>query len=152
MIATNTNYEKAYTEFLCILEYMPQSYIDKIPNTLLEIIKEQFNKEYIINIDINKSLIEQNLSKTTKDLIAYIKYNCWSTEEEKIYLKKIFSENEKQYQEELSNKYNSDSIFKGKNQLKASTDISNSNTQLSIYKENIFTKILNTLKKVFFRK
>lgn len=152
MIATNTNYEKAYTEFLCILEYMPQSYIDKIPNTLLEIIKEQFNKEYIINIDINKSLIEQNLSKTTKDLIAYIKYNCWSNEEEKIYLKKIFSENEKQYQEELSNKYNPDNIFKEKTQLKASTDISNSNTQLSIYKENIFTKILNSLKKVFFRK
>lgn len=90
MTGNNVSYIKAYTEVNCLLEYLPQSYIDKLPKKLIELIKEQSDKQYNINIDTNKSLLEQNFSKKTKNLIAVIKYNYWSTDEEKQRLKNIF--------------------------------------------------------------
>ena len=93
MNGNNVSYIKAYTEVNCLLEYLPQSYIDKLPKKLIELIKEQSDKQYNINIDTNKSLLEQNFSKKTKDLIAVIKYNYWSTDEEKQRLKNIFRKN-----------------------------------------------------------
>ena len=82
-IDTNIYYIQAYTEFNCLLEYLPQSYIDKLPKKLIELIKRQSNEQYRIDIDTSKSLLEQEFSKKTKDLIAVIKYNYWSTDEEK---------------------------------------------------------------------
>ena len=39
MMADNINYIKAYTEVNCLLEYLPQSYINKLPKKLIELIK-----------------------------------------------------------------------------------------------------------------
>ena len=114
MIGKYINYIKAYTEVNCLLEYLPQSYIDKLPKKLIELIQNQSNEQYNINIDTNKSLLEQNFSKKAKDLIAVIKYNYWSTNEEKQQLQQIFYDNENKYQKELSEKYDLDNIFKKK--------------------------------------
>ena len=149
MIGNNVSYIKAYTEVNCLLEYLPQSYIDKLPKKLIELIKEQSDKQYYISIDTNKSLLEQNFSQKTKDLIAVIKYNYWSTDEERQQLKKIFYENENKYQKELLEKYNPNDIFKKK---ESKTDISDNiepNLQMVEYKENIFIRLFNKIKNIF---
>ena len=61
-INTNINYIQAYTEVDCLLEDLPQSYIDKLPIKLIELIKRQSNEQYKINIDTSKSLLEQDFS------------------------------------------------------------------------------------------
>ena len=147
MIGNNVSYIKAYTEVNCLLEYLPQSYIDKLPKKLIELIKEQSDKQYYISIDTNKSFLEQDFSKKTKDLIAVIKYNYWSTDEERQQLKKIFYENENKYQKELLEKYNPNDIFKKK---ESKTDISDNiepNLQMVEYKEPVFKRIINKLLK-----
>lgn len=149
MIGNNVSYIKAYTEVNCLLEYLPQSYIDKLPKKLIELIKKQSDKQYYISIDTNKSLLEQNFSKKTKDLIAVIKYNYWSTDEERQQLKKIFYENENKYQKKLLEKYNPNDIFKKK---ESKTDISDNiepNLQMVEYKENIFIRLFNKIKNIF---
>ena len=149
MIGNNVSYIKAYTEVNCLLEYLPQSYIDKLPKKLIELIKEQSDKQYYISIDTNKSLLEQNFSQKTKDLIAVIKYNYWSTDEERQKLKRIFYENENKYQKELLEKYNPNDIFKKK---ESKTDISDNiepNLQMVEYKENIFIRLFNKIKNIF---
>lgn len=149
MIGNNVSYIKAYTEVNCLLEYLPQSYIDKLPKKLIELIKKQSDKQYYISIDTNKSLLEQNFSQKTKDLIAVIKYNYWSTDEERQQLKKIFYENENKYQKELLEKYNPNDIFKKK---ESKTDISDNiepNLQMVEYKENIFIRLFNKIKNIF---
>ena len=149
MIGNNVSYIKAYTEVNCLLEYLPQSYIDKLPKKLIELIKKQSDKQYYISIDTNKSLLEQDFSKKTKDLIAVIKYNYWSTDEERQQLKKIFYENENKYQKELLEKYNPNDIFKKK---ESKTDISDNiepNLQMVEYKENIFIRLFNKIKNIF---
>lgn len=149
MIGNNVSYIKAYTEVNCLLEYLPQSYIDKLPKKLIELIKKQSDKQYYISIDTNKSLLEQDFSKKTKDLIAVIKYNYWSTDEERQQLKKIFYENENKYQKKLLEKYNPNDIFKKK---ESKTDISDNiepNLQMVEYKENIFIRLFNKIKNIF---
>lgn len=145
MIGNNINYIKAYTEVNCLLEYLPQSYIDKLPKKLIELIQNQSNKQYNINIDTNKSLLEQNFSKKAKDLIAVIKYNYWSTNEEKQQLQQIFYDNENKYQKELSEKYDLNNIFKKKESKMEMPQIEN-NVQMVVYKENIFIRIFNKIK------
>ena len=152
MMTNNINYIKAYTEVNCLLEYLPQSYIEKLPKKLIDLIKKQSNEKFNIYIDTNKSLLDQNFSNKTKDLIAVIKYNYWSTDEERKQLKSIFYENENKYQEELLEKYNPNDIFKKREQRVKVTNPIDSNTQITLYKENIFTKFLNKLKNLFRKK
>ena len=149
---TNNNYIKAYTEVNCLLEYLPQSYIEKLPKKLIELIKKQSDEKFNIDIDTNKSLSEQDFSRKTKDLIAVIKYNYWSTDEERRQLKNLFYENENKYQQELLEKYNPNDIFKKREQKVEVTNTIDSNTQIALYKENIFTKFLNKLKNLFRKK
>lgn len=152
MMTNNINYIKAYTEVNCLLEYLPQSYIEKLPKKLIDLIKKQSNEKFNIYIDTNKSLLDQNFSNKTKDLIAVIKYNYWSTDEERKQLKNIFYENENKHQEELLEKYNPNDIFKKREQRVKVTNPIDSNTQITLYKENIFTKFLNKLKNLFRKK
>lgn len=152
MTNNDINYSKAYTEVNCLLDYMPQSYIDKLPKRLIELIKKQSQKQYNIEIDTNKSLLEQNFSKKTKDLIAVIKYNYWSTDEEKRKLKNIFYQNENISQKELLEKYNPNDIFKKKESKINITETVNTNLQLVKYKENIFIRFLNKIRSMFKKK
>ena len=149
MIGNNISYIKAYTEVNCLLDYLPQSYIDKLPNKLIELIKNQSDEQYNIEVDTSKSLLEQNFSKKTKDLIAVIKYNYWSTDEERHKLIKIFYENENKYQKELLEKYNPNDIFKKKENKSNITETIANNMQMVEYKENIFIRFLNKIKHIF---
>ena len=152
MMTNNIDYIRAYTEVNCLLEYLPKLYIDKLPKELIELIKSQSNEQYNININPNKSLLEQNFAKKTKDLIAVMKYNYWSTEEEKKQLEKMFYENEKQNQEELRKKYNMYDIFKRKESINKEENIDVNKLPVKVKNENIFKRLLNRLKKLFSKK
>lgn len=149
MITNITNYTQAYTEFNCLLECMPETYVEKLPKKLINLIKNKSDEDFSIYIDTNKSLLEQGFSQQTKDLIAVINYNYWSTEEEKKQLKNVFNENEKKYQAKLMEEYNPNNIFKKKTQQYEHSKSIDSNNQILVYKENLFTKILNLLKRFF---
>jgi hypothetical protein len=140
----NPIYTKAYTEVNCLLQYLPQSYLDKLPKKLMELICDQSDTQYNIYIDTNKSLLEQNFSDKAIALIAVLKYNYWSTDEEKQQLEKIFYENENAYQEELVEEYNPDNIFK-----KKKTENIDTNLQIVEYKENVFIQFFNKIKNLF---
>jgi len=149
----NVSYIKAYTEVNCLLKYLPQLYIDKLPKEFVDFIKKQSDEQYNINIDTNKSLLEQNFSKKTKDLIAVIKYNYWSTDEEKKQLKQMFCKNENNYQKELAEKYNPNDIFK-KRKTKIEMpqeEVIEKDVQMVVYKENIFIRFFNKIKNIFRR-
>lgn len=93
MIPYYINYTKAFTEFSCLLQCLPQTYIKKLPKKLIVLVENQINEQYKIEIDTQRNILEQNLSKETKDLIAVIKYNYWSTELEKEQIKESLYKN-----------------------------------------------------------
>ena len=140
----------AAKEFNEILNNMvPSEYILKIPEKFRNFLKEIENKEYICQIDLNKNIDEQNITEKTKDLITVVYRNYWCNTEEREELDKILTENEKKYQEELIKKYNPDNLFK---EQKVDTESHNTTeTSMIIYKNNLFNKIKEYLKRIFKR-
>lgn len=146
MTGTKEETIQTYTEIGCLLKYFPNSFIEKLPNKLLEIINSKADRKYIIDIDTNKSINEQNISNKTKIILAVLTYNYWSNEKQKDIIRKKLYDNEEIYQRKLSEKYNPDALFKNK-ATKIET-VENSVAMLE-YKESIFTKIKNWFKRIF---
>ena len=69
------NYEKryAYSEVEVILDWLGESYINKVPKRILRTIKEEKKFGYIPEIDFTKS-IENQIRQETKNMIAYLKW------------------------------------------------------------------------------
>ena len=99
----------AFAELLEILSYMEEDDVNKLPQKLMDIFKENADKEYQNHIDIDIPLEEQNISEDTTALLGMLAVNYWcSTEEEKQMLLEAY---EKAYQESLREKYNPEAIF-----------------------------------------
>jgi len=144
----NQRYAEASVEVLDILEHMNANDLARVSKKFINFLKENASKEYKCNLDYSKKLNDMELKEETRGLLALMYEKYWCPEEEKEELKKKFYENEKKYQEELIEKYNSDNIFS-----KSQDNIikpENNQTQLIEYKESVFRKILNRIK-VFFK-
>lgn len=146
MIGNKVEYIQAYTEINCLLRYFPKQYIKKLPNKLIEFIDRNSSKKYEIDIDYKVGLDKQNLSKKTYDLLSVLKYNYWSTEEEKEHIRQKLSQNEIAFQKELSEKYNTDNLFKTRTK---EIETKEETVAMVEYKESIFTKLFNFIKKIF---
>ena len=131
------------SELYCLLNYFPQSYIYKLPRKLLELIKQNSDSKYIIQVDINLPLNAQNISQKTKTILLVLKYNYWSTEIEKQHIAEQLYKNEEIYQKELQELYDPNNLLKNKR------DTSSTSTAVIEYKESIFTKIRNWIKRIF---
>lgn len=140
---TNT-YTKAYVEILEIINYMGQEYKKKIPSRLLSFFEENKNLDYeykLESLNSNKSFLNETLI-----LLALIEQKYWATDKEREILIKGLKENEKKYQESLSEKYNPDNLFKDK--IEEIKTIENT-VALVEYKESIFRKFINKIKVIF---
>lgn len=140
----------AYAEVFEILSYMNRKTVMKIPLEVLQFIKENRNKEYISKINPNNIFNPDNISKEAKEILAVINIEYLESKESKKEKLKIYKENERKKQEELSEKYNTSNIFINKNKDKQKEFVFNQSLQE--YKEQkwyqkIFTKILNIFRK-----
>ena len=149
MIGNNIEYIQANTEIKCLLKYFPINYIKKLPTKLLEMIYKNSDDKYNIEIDLRKDLKNQNISKKTKDMLAVLTYNYWSSEAEKKDIIKRLNENEKNYQEELREKYNPDNVFRNRKQSISNDENICSTVAMVEHKESIFKRIIEKIKSIF---
>lgn len=147
------NYHKAYKEVIEILKYVPQESVNKIPKTMLETFEKKMDKDYVFNVDINKTFEEQNLLEETKDIFAVIFRDYWATpyQRERILAKEKYDL--EKLEEEKRKKYNPNNIFKKKD---ANDSISldnelhnNTNLPIEVKKEKFYEKIINFFKNLF---
>ena len=139
------NYHKAYKEVIEILKYVPQESVNKIPKTTLETFEKKMDKDYVFNIDINKSFEEQNLLEETKDIFAVIFRDYWATPYQRERIKAKEKYDRQKIEEEKANKYNPDDIFKNKEKDNL---VVNNNLPVKIKKENFFKKLISFIKKI----
>ena len=112
----NMNNEKVNSEILCVLMALGDTYVNKIPSQVMQYLIKNSKKDYIPEIDKNKRIEEQNISKEARVFLTMLKLKYWcKTEEEKEVLLNILNENEKKQQKEISEKYNPDNLFKKNN-------------------------------------
>ena len=139
------NYHKAYKEVIEILKYVPQESVNKIPKTMLETFEKKMDKDYVFNVDINKSFKEQNLLEETKDIFAVIFRDYWATLYQRERIKAKEKYDRQKIEEEKANKYNPDDIFKNKEKDNV---VENNNLPVEIKKENFFKKLISFIKKI----
>ena len=143
-------YRKAFTEILEILKYIPKSDYKKIPNKIIQTIKNNSENTYNFKIDTNKSLKEQNISNITKAIIENFYRDYWVTDIER---KKIIQEQNKKrakIEEEKRKKYNPDDLFKNKDQRTTiKIEENKEKYPIEIKKQNYFTKFIIFIKKIF---
>lgn len=137
------DYQEALTEVLVIVDIDP-NFKSKIPQKLLQFFKDNASQDYQINFDTNLKLKDMPLKKETKGLISmlYRNYLCNSDEQKQEFDKKL-RENSIAYENHLKELYNPDDIFKN---VKDTSEVSYENTNMVVYKENIFTKLINKIK------
>ena len=138
--------KEIYSEVFSVLNLLGDDYIKKLPTKLYSMIKEEKLNTYNPKYVAEKTLVEQNIKKESLSMIALFHLNYWCTsEEEKENLKKIFENNERKYQEELTNKYNPNNIFKNKTQEIKKIELNTDEKSIKPYKENIFKKIFHKI-------
>lgn len=139
-------------EVLTILGYLNNDIMEKIPSRILKELNElAADSKLNYYIDKEKDLLGQDISEKSKDLIALLYYSYIANENEKYELSKIWNENEKKYQKELNEKYNSNNIFKNVDEQEFANIEelkTNSNTALIEYKESFFTRFKNFIFKI----
>ena len=131
----SAEYANAYSEVLEILKYISKEDYEKIPNSKIELFETNHNKEYIFKYNPNKTLDEQNVSKTAQAIIAILFRDSWATEiqKEKIIAKQNYDR--MQLEEKKKEIYNSDNIFKN-NKKKIILDATEQEQKLDLIEIN----------------
>lgn len=129
----NTNLE--YAQVNRVLKKLPKEQLNKIPQNVLN----HYNVSYDENLD-------QNISKKAAISIIAIFKRYILNENENLKLEKILKNNTILQEERKKQLYSVDDIFKNRNIKENDSFKENA---LIEYKENIFSKILNKIKKFF---
>lgn len=126
----------AGVEVYQLLQYLPREKYYKIPKKITSLFEKYKDYNIKTKIDKNKRYEEQEISQKARDVIFYISLNYWLTEEEK----NRVIEKMKQNEAELEEKYSVEKIFQTKKE----------NVAITVQeKQNVFTKIINCIKRIF---
>lgn len=142
------NLKTAYSEIYEILNLIDNEHTNKIPIKVKELIINEKDSSFRPNILTNIPLEKQKLQKETFTILTILYLNYWCE-----------SESEKQEIINLCNnvdilnreKYSYDNLFKKNKKIAIQEVIEEKNNSLVEYKESIFAKILNRIKKIFLK-
>lgn len=144
-----------YSEVYAILNMLGKEYINKLPNDIYNIIKEEKSTEYNPVYATTVALDKQDVKKETISIIAFLHLNYWCNEEEKIKLRELFDENEDKYQEELKQQGEQE-VEQGDEEIQDDNneiEIGKEFLSMIVYKEENFAqRIFNKIRKLFSRK
>lgn len=153
--------KKAYTEVYKIIELLPNKLKNKIPNDIILGIKDNIDKKY--EFEINEENIDNiNLLEDTEKILSVLYTDYLATEEER----KVIKNKEKMVlikKEKRKKDSYSDSYYKFPDKIEndnKNTEIYNvnktnnneANQIMKITKEKWYKKLLEIIKKCFYKK
>lgn len=148
-MGVSMNTRKAYSEIDEFLGLLSEEQRNKIPQKLREFFKEEKDQEYKKEINPNVAIKEQDLKEETLGIIALLNLQYWCEDDnEKQRLKQVYAKNEENYQKVLQEKYNPDNLFKKRSLQQEESTITNEVAMVE-YKEPLFKRIINKIKKIF---
>ena len=140
--------KNAYAEVEQILDFLGDSYKNKIPSKLIRLFNEKKNINHKIYIDANTKVEDIKLSRTTIIILSILNLKYWETNiNKKMKLKTIYDQNEEKYQEKI-NIYKQDDWLKNRSKNKQIKEVTNESSLIEIKKYSIFDKIKNFFKKI----
>ena len=142
-------YNKRLVEVDVVLNYLSEEDYKKIPEEILQAIKENKDKEYIWEYDETKELKDQGLSRDTIAFLAYLNTEYLLNEKQKNLMNEIYALKERKMEEEKSKQYSAEDLFKKSKSEEKIPEIQENS--LVIYKEGFFTKFINKIKRFFIK-
>ena len=157
----NTIKEKSitnvYDEVYGILKALGENFIKKVPEKEMKYIVSNMTykivdgkkKYHIPKYDLKVSLNLQKISKEAISIIYYLYSNYWcKSENERLYIKKIISNNESILENKKKEQYNPDKLFD--NKVKIVTDnVTEENMLVPIQKQKWYKKIFEKISQIF---
>lgn len=135
------DYNKRLVEVDEVLNHLSKENLDKIPDEIKNLIKENKDKDYVWYFDENKPLKDQNLSRDTIAFLSYLNMEYLLNKEQKSFMEQIHRYNEQKNEQEKQKKYSNQIIFKKKESIE--------NKEMIIFKESLITKIIKRIKSLF---
>jgi|GEM_PF-2454429 hypothetical protein len=145
------DYNKRLVEVDEVLNYLSDEDLEKIPEEIRNLIKENKDKDYVWQYDETKPLKEQGLNRDTIAFLSYLNMEYLLNEEQKKLMEQIHKYNEEKAEAEKQNKYSTQDLFKDKKEIKSQITENTKNTQMIVVKENFFTRIINKIKSLFIK-
>ena len=144
-----SNRKNAYVEVYTILQELDKEEYSKIPPEVIETIEANRNEDYEYELDDELELKYQPMLPETKAILFNLFRDYLATPEQKA--KIIRMQNEARQKNELKKQqmYNID-VFANR-QKEDTVQLNSEKTQIVKYKENIFKRILNKIKRFFSR-
>ena len=140
-MGTSLAKKRAFSEVDAFLTTLGKSYINKIPKDILDVIKSEKDESYKVKIDPDISIESQGLSREAISMILWLNLEFFCNDEQKELLEKIYDNNQKIFDKEQKEKYNTENIFKKEE---------NKNKSLTLKeKKSLFRKILDYINKLF---
>lgn len=144
------NTRQAYSEIDEFLQLLSIEKRNKVPQKLRQLFTQEKDNNYTKVIDPTIPIKEQKLKEETLGIIALLNLEYWCKDEtEKERLKKVYAQNEKEYQRMLQEKFNSDNMFKKKETILENEKEQTQCVQMIEYKESFFKRILNRILEIF---
>lgn len=105
----------AAKETIEIFRYLDTSFASQVPKEFMAEL-EQFASQSTrkFQVDIKKNLLEQDVSEETKDLLSFLYYSYGASEAEKREIRKVWNENEKEYQKKIAEETSMEIVWKKK--------------------------------------
>lgn len=140
-MGTSLAKKRAFSEVDAFLTSLGKSYTNRLPKDILDAIKSEKDESYKVKIDPDISIESQGLSREAISMILWLNLEFFCNDEQKELLEKIYDNNQKIFDKEQKEKYNTENIFKKEE---------NKNKSLTLKeKKSLFRKILDYINKLF---
>lgn len=141
------DYREALTEVFDIINNSEQEIKNKIPRKLLEFLKDNIKKDYIVDIDYNDDDWDKKIKQDTKEILALIYRDYLVDQEEREQLIIEEAKEEERIEQELREKYNPDNIFKKSKHIEEQKEETSLIAAEDIWYKRFINKILNFFKR-----
>lgn len=134
----------AYAEVLDVLDNMETEYVEKIPQSFIEYLKENSSVDYQKHVILDKPLEKQNLNAKTLSILAAINLKYWvESEEHKQELLSRYRDNGIKQKEKLSEKTEINDIFDTAKKIEEVGEGGKMTSNLPIEKKSLFRRIID---------
>ena len=138
-------YKIAYSEVLEILKYISSEEYNKIPIDMLEMFKDNAEKNNDFEYNPDKTLKEQEISETARALIAVLFRDYWATEEQREKIIRVQQQERIRIENEKQEKYKSEDIFKNNNKVLEKEEVA----LIKVKEQKWYKKVLDFFRKIF---
>lgn len=143
----NIEYAKAFSQVLYVLEHMDKSLVDKIPQNVINVLKENALESTNKMMEYSADIKDMNINSKARSILAILYLNCLCSPEEKEEYIKLLQKNDEIYKDLENDKVSFDNVFN--KDVAEMNGVEKENIDIAIYKkENIFARLLSRIKKL----